>query len=174
MSQTTLGTGALRAAPAPEPTETISTIFERLPITSAEPFDAPRLRLVVQEHAEGGRRKAAVAGASRRRPAPVRLTRRGRVVVVVFLALLATAALFAVGLVPSQASPSVAPASGGAVSAGVSASGSSVVVQPGESLWSIATRVAPSVDPRVEVGRLIERNGLAGTEIQAGQVLVVP
>ena len=173
MSQLTLGTSALHLLPQPTSDET--SIFERLPMTPAPSFEAPGLRLAVYEHVEGGRRKAARAGASRMRPrpAPVRLTRRGRVVVVFLLALVATVALFVLGLVPSQASTGVpsAAAPGGAAAA---PSGSRIVVQPGDSLWSIAAEVAPRTDPRVEVQRLIDRNHLGGTSIEAGQALVLP
>lgn len=184
MSQLTVGTSALHLLPQSSPDE--ASIFERLPMTPAPSFEAPRLRLAVQKHVEGGRRGAAVAGAPRRLPrqAPVRLTRRGRVVVVLLLALVATLALFVLGLVPSQASTGVVPAAapGGAGVAGVAAaggagaapSGSSVIAQPGDSLWSIAARVAPRTDPRVEVQHLIDRNHLGGTSIEAGQVLVLP
>ena len=46
------------------------------------------------------------------------------------------------------------------------------VVQPADTLWSIAaTRYA---DPREGVWELRERNGLEGTTIVPGQVLVLP
>jgi LysM repeat protein len=47
-------------------------------------------------------------------------------------------------------------------------------VQPGDTLWAIATRVAPKGDPRVTVQQIVDRNGLAGASIEAGQVLVLP
>ena len=46
------------------------------------------------------------------------------------------------------------------------------VVQAGESLWSIASELAPGRDPRPLVDALAERNG--GSAIQAGQTLVIP
>jgi Tfp pilus assembly protein FimV len=47
-----------------------------------------------------------------------------------------------------------------------------VVVQPGDTLWTIAAEVAPDVDVRVTVDRLVERNG--DTALQVGQVLEIP
>ncbi len=46
------------------------------------------------------------------------------------------------------------------------------VVQRGETLWAIASELAPGVDPRPLIDRLADRNG--GSAIQVGQRLVVP
>jgi len=46
------------------------------------------------------------------------------------------------------------------------------VVQPYDTLWSIAAR--SYADPREGVWEIRERNGLEGTLIAPGQVLVVP
>lgn len=46
-------------------------------------------------------------------------------------------------------------------------------VRPGDTLWSIATTTRPG-DPRRGVWELRQRNGLAGTTIQPGQLLVLP
>jgi Tfp pilus assembly protein FimV len=45
-------------------------------------------------------------------------------------------------------------------------------VQPGDTLWSIARRVAPGRDPRPVVDRLIQVNHL-GDGLQAGQQLTI-
>jgi Tfp pilus assembly protein FimV len=47
------------------------------------------------------------------------------------------------------------------------------VVQPGDTLWSIARRVAPGRDPRPVVDGMVEANDLHGG-LQAGQELSVP
>jgi Tfp pilus assembly protein FimV len=47
------------------------------------------------------------------------------------------------------------------------------VVQPGDTLWSIARRVAPGRDPRPVVDAMVEANHLHGG-LQAGQELSVP
>ena len=158
-----------------------ASIFDRLPITPASPFRPAPLRLVATQHDEGGRRWVGATYRCASTP-PVRLTRRGRVVVVVFAALIATVLSFGLGLAApwAGAAPVNGVASGGP--AGVAAAGLasglassvSVVVQPGDTLWSIATAAAPRVDPRVTVQKIIDRNGLSSAQIQAGQVLVLP
>ena len=47
-------------------------------------------------------------------------------------------------------------------------------VQPGDTLWSIARRVAPADDPRAVVDRLVRDNRLPGGAVQAGQELWIP
>jgi hypothetical protein len=47
------------------------------------------------------------------------------------------------------------------------------VVEPGDTLWSIARRVAPGRDPRPVVDGLIEANDLR-SGLQAGQELSIP
>ena len=96
--------------------------------------------------------------------APLRLTRRGRVVVLV----LATLTLIAFSL--GRASTSDA-------SRGTGRPASprpTTVVQPGDTLWSISRRIAPGSDPRVMVDRLSKLNDLGGKPIQAGQRLTLP
>jgi len=48
----------------------------------------------------------------------------------------------------------------------------SVVVQPGDSLWSIAERVAPGHDPRAVVDALAR--ALGSSQLYAGETLAVP
>jgi nucleoid-associated protein YgaU len=93
--------------------------------------------------------------------APVRLTRRG-VVVLTMLVLAVGAGLvwLASASAPRAAAPPAAPAA--------------VTVQAGDTLWSIATRVAPHRDPRAEVAALQKRNRLADVELVPGQVLQIP
>jgi LysM repeat protein len=49
-----------------------------------------------------------------------------------------------------------------------------ITVQPGDTLWSIATRVAPNADPRVTVQRIVDLNGMSGTAIASGEQLKLP
>lgn len=115
----------------------------------------------------GGRRDIGVGagrGAEtdvRREPAPLRLTPRGRRVV---LALALSAAL-----------------AGGALAGGLDqdasiqlAGGSEVVVQAGDTLWGIASIVAGDDDVRVVVDRIQKLNGLSGGELHPGQTLQLP
>jgi nucleoid-associated protein YgaU len=102
----------------------------------------------------------AVPAARSRRPV-LRLTRRGRVLVLLVLAVLVLVA-FSLGRTSASAGR------GGAVVR------TTTVVQPGETLWTIARRVAPAADPRATVRRLTELNDLGATPIVAGQRLELP
>lgn len=95
---------------------------------------------------------------------PVRLTRRGKVVVMLGAALACLGLLQVTGGVQAVASG----ISGGPATA-------SVVAQPGETLWDIAKRVAPEADPRATVATIRELNGLdRNGALLAGQSLTVP
>jgi LysM repeat protein len=98
----------------------------------------------------------------------VRLTRRGRIVLGVLLAGLV---LVAVGL---AAAAQAQAASSGSSSAALRRSMTRVVVQPGQTLWSIASRAEPAADPRAVVQQIVDVNALPGTSIQPGQQLWVP
>ena len=50
----------------------------------------------------------------------------------------------------------------------------SVVVRPGDTLWSIASAVAEGADVRVVVDEIQELNGLSGSELVPGQTLRLP
>jgi LysM repeat protein len=47
-------------------------------------------------------------------------------------------------------------------------------VQPGDSLWSIATARYPSDDPRERVDAIEQLNGLSGPTIVVGETLLLP
>ena len=99
-------------------------------------------------------------------PAPsVRLTRRGRAVLVLLLAGLLLAAI-SIGGGRTQAA--------GVVSEGERAPLQTITVQPGESLWSVAQRVAPDNDPREVVAQIRRLNDLESSSLQVGQLLVLP
>lgn len=49
-----------------------------------------------------------------------------------------------------------------------------VVVHPGDTLWSIASEHYPADDVRVRVDDIEQANGLRGPTIQVGQSLVLP
>jgi nucleoid-associated protein YgaU len=50
----------------------------------------------------------------------------------------------------------------------------SVVVQPGDTLWSIAGSLGGDDDVRAVVDEIQELNGLEGSALVPGQVLVLP
>ncbi|HVQ89202.1 MAG TPA: LysM peptidoglycan-binding domain-containing protein [Actinomycetes bacterium] len=96
-----------------------------------------------------------------------RLTFRGRLVLVALLVMVGFG-VFSVGQIASHALAvdSSSPAS--------SVPTDSWVVQPGETLWQIAESVAPGVDPRDTVARIVELNDLPNSSVAAGQSLLVP
>jgi hypothetical protein len=101
-----------------------------------------------------------------RRTAPVRLTRRGRIVVRIGSAGLVLLGLTAgVLLLDRTAEAGSTP---GAVPV------SYRVVLPGETLWQIAGEVDPGADRRDTVARIVELNALPGAGVAAGQRIAVP
>ena len=95
---------------------------------------------------------------------PLRLTRRGVVALGAVAGLVCAALVWAAWL----SAPSVPSAGSGPA---VPAAPATVTVQAGDTLWTIAGRVAPQRDPRAEVARLQRLNHLAATDLAAGQVL---
>jgi len=91
-----------------------------------------------------------------------RLTRRGRVVLLLLLVLLAFAVTSTVRTVSQAAAGPARPAT------------RYVTVAPGQTLWQIARAVAPADDPRDTVDRIRSLNDLDGAAVRAGQRLVVP
>jgi hypothetical protein len=98
---------------------------------------------------------------------PLRLTRRGRVVVAVAAALL-LAALSLVIAASAQATNHPTP------SRAAQRNLAQVTVRPGQSLWSIAENADPDADTRVVIQQITELNGLTGSVVFAGQQLWVP
>lgn len=97
----------------------------------------------------------------------LRLTARGRRV------LLALASVpLALGIAFAAISGGSALASG--EDASVAASFETVTVFPGDTLWSIASTVAPTADPRDVIGEISRLNMLRGGELQIGQELAIP
>jgi hypothetical protein len=98
---------------------------------------------------------------------PLRLTRRGRVVVAVAVALL-LAALSLVIAASAQATNHPLP------SRGAQQNLTQVTVRPGQSLWSVAENADPGADTRAVIQQIVELNGLTGDVVFAGQRLWVP
>lgn len=112
-------------------------------------------------HAAERRAVPATLGLPPLTTAPARLTRRGRVA-----AVLGFVAVLGGGLTVGQAT----------VGAPVAPTSYAVLtVEPGQTLWGIAGVVAPGVDPRTTVQRLVAVNGLVDADdITAGDRLRVP
>ena len=99
--------------------------------------------------------------------APLRLTRRGRVVAATAAALLVT--------VVSLLLAGVAQATNDGPSSRVARQSLvQVVVHPGQSLWSVAESADPDQDPRAVIQQIIDLNSLNGDTVFAGQQLWVP
>jgi len=95
----------------------------------------------------------------------LRLTRRGRAVLMALVALpiVIGALVFALN-------------GGGAAATGEQAHVTFhyVTVQSGDSLWSVAERLAPNADPRDVIADLVSLNGLESAVVTPGQQLAVP
>jgi nucleoid-associated protein YgaU len=108
---------------------------------------------------------------SRVRPAPIRLTRRGRIVVWTLVAIAVAGVAGLIWLaIGGQAQASSHAGAGRSAGSGVAR----VVVRSGQTLWGIAAKVDPGADPRVIIPQIVELNSLRGTAISVGQVLWVP
>ncbi len=148
----------------------MSSTALRLQPTTIPPFppgnDRPSLRVL-----QGGRAPARLSQRALYR-------RRRLVAALVALGLVAALTLLAITVMtriadgtPSPAVGELSPTSAVASSAaGVAAQ--TVVVQPGDTLWSIASQAEPGVDVRITVDRLLALNG--SSPIMVGQELELP
>jgi nucleoid-associated protein YgaU len=104
---------------------------------------------------------------------PVRLTRRGRLVITGMAVLLVAAgsvalagAAQAIGHSGAQARPGKAGAAGAAIT--------KVEVRPGQSLWTLAEAYDPNADTRQVIQEILQLNSLSTDQVQPGQVLWMP
>lgn len=116
----------------------------------------------------GGTDIRSAARAPRRRssaPAPrLRITARGRALLLGLVAVPLSAALLVLAL------------NGGGATATLEAGAPAqvVMVEPGQSLWSIAERIAPRADPRDVILELVAFNRLESADVWAGQQISIP
>jgi Tfp pilus assembly protein FimV len=94
--------------------------------------------------------------------APLRLTRRGRVVLTLVLMVGLLVAGFSLGRGSSQAATHTPHAR------------HTVTVQAGDTLWSVAQRVAPHADTRAVVAEIQSLNRIHDAVVVPGERLVVP
>lgn len=130
--------------------------FPRRAARAARPVRVAQPRLAQQDVTQQAARKQA---------APLQLTRRGRLVLIV-LPLLLAAGLLAV-LIAGAFAPAHATAS--AEGPGLT----EVTVMQGESLWSLARTYAPEQDARDVVAQIQDLNHLDGP-LRAGQTITIP
>jgi LysM repeat protein len=99
------------------------------------------------------------------RPEPMRLTRRGRIVVGTLVALPIVVGAYFIGMGSSSA---------GADSVQSVTNFETVTVMPGDTLWSIAQNIAPDADAQVVISAIEELNQLETLTVQPGQQLAIP
>ena len=96
--------------------------------------------------------------------APVRLTTRGKVVLLV----VALVAMFALAVAMGSTTAATS-------DAGVAVETTEVTVQPGETLWQIAGAANPDGDQRETVDQIMKLNALeSASGLQIGHKLAVP
>jgi LysM domain len=123
---------------------------------------APATRSTRTDLGRPDRAPRRVARAGRTRTG-LRLTRRGRLVVL----LMFLAAVLAVGVFALSGSAT------GSGERGEPVPVTMVQVESGDTLWSIATRVAPGEDPRDLIDEIEELNSLNGS-LPVGERIAVP
>lgn len=96
---------------------------------------------------------------------PIRLNRRGRLFFGSLLVLPIIAVAYFLGLGASQA---------GADSTVSSTSFEQVTVMPGDTLWNIATTIAPDADTQQVIADIVSLNQLETATVQPGQRLAIP
>jgi hypothetical protein len=102
--------------------------------------------------------------------APLRLTRRGRIVLAVLTVVLATVVITVIGMAAAGGAQATNHGKAGAGYQGMR----QIVVQPGQTLWSIAAKVEPAADPRLVIAQIMTANSLTSTVVQAGELIWVP
>lgn len=113
-----------------------------------------------------GTRSPGVRSDSSAAPVPrLRITARGRAVVMVLVALPIVGAAVAFGI-----NGGVAIATGAASSAPLE----TVTIMAGQSLWDVAEHLAPQADPREFISDVISFNTLVSAEVRPGQQLEIP
>ena len=95
----------------------------------------------------------------------LRITRRGRFVLGTLMALPAVALAGSIAMSSLPAAATVET---------TASTFDYVTVQPGESLWSVAERVAPAADPREVIAEIERLNGLESSAVAAGESLAIP
>ena len=102
------------------------------------------------------------------RTAPLRLTRRGRVVATGVSALVI--GVLSVTLATAAQATHDKPGSMGYAGKYLA----KVTVRPGESLWSVAEAYDPGADTRLVIQQIQQLNSLSGDQVRSGEMLWVP
>jgi LysM repeat protein len=152
-----------------------TTVHQRHSRQSHPVQSSPAQSQVMQSHAaqshpvQSSPAQSPVRARQAGKPPRLRLTRRGRIVLIGLpLVLLAALLLSLAGLLNSPAKAADT-ASGLSVTETVT-----VTVQPGESLWAIAVDADPSRDARDTIADIVQLNDLQDGKVMPGQQLFVP
>lgn len=150
--------------PVSDRAPTAPTASPRVPTT--RPVRARRpssRRLTPRSGVRGGLRPRPLRSQPTVGAGQLRLTRRGRLVLLVALVAVLSAT-FALGRSAAQGSTvSVQPPAA-----------AQLTVQPGDTLWSVASRLAPGQDPRPVVEQIRRLNRLDRDTLRAGEMLLLP
>ena len=117
--------------------------------------------------------RPAVPAAARRAapgPAPLKLTRRGRLVVTAMAVLLVAAGSVALASAAQAMGHSGATPRPGTAGAAIT----KVEVRPGQSLWTLAETYDPNADTRQVIQEILQLNSMSTDQVQPGQVLWMP
>jgi nucleoid-associated protein YgaU len=101
-------------------------------------------------------------------PTPVRLTRRGRLVITGMAVLLVAAVSVGLAGAAQALGHSATPARPGTPAI------TKVEVRPGQSLWTLAEAYDPNADTRQVIQEILQLNSLSTDQVQPGQVLWMP
>lgn len=145
--------------------------------TPAAPADTPGRRPAIPPSHRQSRPQSRLASHPPARPQaaahprteqpPLRLTRRGRIVVAVLVGVIVSVVCL-IAASTAQATNHGAPS--GAARGGTA----KVTVRPGQSLWSVAESADPNQDTRLVVQQITELNGLTSQVVYSGEQLWVP
>jgi hypothetical protein len=156
---------------APAPVAAPSVPASSVPASSVAPHSVPVSSAVPPAATLAAATPPAVPAGPAVSPSPavspLRLTRRGRIVVAVMAALLVAGLSLIVAGVAQATSHTAAPRATGANLA-------RVVVLPGQSLWSVAETADSRADTRLVIQQITQLNGLTSDTVFAGQRLWVP
>ena len=128
--------------------------------TIATPLTTPLARAIAVETGTTAQR------ADRFDRARLRLTRRGRAVFGTLATLMVVGVLAIVAMF--SGAQAVATAASGQAEFGY------VVVQPGDSLWQLASELDSNTDPRNLIAEIVRLNQLESSAIEAGEPIAVP
>jgi nucleoid-associated protein YgaU len=101
---------------------------------------------------------------------PVRLTRRGRLVVTGMAVVLVAAGSVALAGAAQALGHSGTPARPGTAGAAIT----KVEVRPGQSLWTLAETYDPNADTRQVIQEILQLNSMSTDQVQPGQILWMP